>query len=97
MNADFTPGPWRLRSDGEHDLRVVQVVEFDGEPEEDGATICGIPGLELSSDDDEANARLIAAAPELFEALRMCLLNGNLDEQERKAGEAALAKARGEA
>ena len=34
---------------------------------------------------------------QLYEALRMCLLNGNLDPQEREAGEAALAKARGEA
>jgi hypothetical protein len=46
-----------------------------------------------SEDECEANARLIAAAPELYEALRMCLLNGNLEEQERDMGLAALAKA----
>jgi hypothetical protein len=61
------------------------------------------PTDERTEDETEANARLIAAAPELYEALEAVLTNnrkGVVGEAARKAwlkAGAALAKARGEA
>lgn len=88
----WTPGPWQLRSE---DLRG-------------GRYWCVIlPGCEESTDlheDDngEANSRLIAAAPELYEALAVML--GMLNTSENpgdvlfacKQARLALAKARGD-
>lgn len=44
---------------------------------------------------DLANARLIAAAPELLEALERLAANCTADEPALKAADAAIAKARG--
>ncbi len=66
MNAKPTPGPWRAElqivnyRSGRKDL-VVNALRADGIPQSI-ATITGI-------DDGKANARLIAAAPDLYEAL----------------------------
>ena len=64
MSAKHTPGPWRFAWGGGHAL------VFDAKG---GPTIAGVP---FNCDDDiplvEANARLIAAAPELLEALQSC-------------------------
>src|ERR1041385_7197524 len=59
----FTPGPWtvwRLAPDSDPKERLI-VTTADGEME-----ICGIV-------EDEANARLIAAAPALYEACKTML------------------------
>jgi hypothetical protein len=57
MNAKHTPAPWRVFTD-------------DNE--------CGLyhvrtPGRAVAEPEDEANARLIAAAPELLESLQAVL------------------------
>ena len=52
----FTPGPWRL-----HDMERATIVA--GRPGGEVANCCNGFG------DQDANARLIAAAPQLFEAL----------------------------
>lgn len=57
MDAKFTKGPWRVDPDknGYYD-----VIPESG----NGMAVVGCEGI-----DNEANARLIAAAPELLEAL----------------------------
>jgi hypothetical protein len=57
-----TPGPWSVEK--ERDFWNVTSVQGD---------IVGIEGLYRCDGSDEANARLIAAAPELLEALRYML------------------------
>ena len=72
-NAKHTPGPWRstkgardtvhIGPDVRNDAgRIVAFVSYDGAPVGDGA-------------EADANARLIAAAPAMLEALRIALEN----------------------
>ena len=82
-NQGFTPGPWLLSG------RTVYALNDEGFNRfsalvQDAHT----PGDEL-----EANARLMAAAPELLLALE-CLLKADHDDV-RAMARAALAKARG--
>ena len=92
--AKFTPGPWTSRGTvvfiGTHGQ-----IEEDGSPAYGGFDIVGCPR-------PEANAHLIAAAPELYEALDMLMdATGPGDAsqiltEERENIMALLAKARGE-
>lgn len=103
--AQFTPGPWKIVSYGDGDNLVIC-------EQDDTWRICfmatpgGSPGAMAKI---EANARLIAAAPELYEALALFVAEyvelvesgdaGFWDaEKESKViiARAALAKARGE-
>jgi hypothetical protein len=81
--ATFTPGPWEVYSCEEGE-RHGQVFAPDGVS--DGKTVCDLPKSKLiqpedkrknhyfvHSAEDEANARLIAAAPEMYEVLREIL------------------------
>lgn len=54
----FTPGPWRKRYDQSEDAIYVEV---------DEKSICRI---DLPEENDDDNARLIAAAPAVYEALK---------------------------
>lgn len=71
-NADFghAPGPWKAgfyKKDGVLErLAVWPETMADGEK---GPTICLLAPISNLTVTDEANARLIAAAPELLEAL----------------------------
>lgn len=56
----YTPGPWRTYRD--KNQRVSQIMSNNGR-------ICTIHPSDANG---EANARLIAAAPELLEALEIC-------------------------
>jgi len=68
MTAQHTPGPWRLTTLPEG--RWVEV--YGGHPEDDVAQAVGVP-----------NARLIAAAPELLEALeRISAIGEWLDDDQ---------------
>ncbi len=84
MSNGHTPGPWRMDHDGSNWMVVT-----DDYPEMvDVWGFNGMPAVEVV-----ANARLIAAAPELLEALECLLEMGHA-----KAGDlarAAIAKARG--
>lgn len=90
----FTPGPW------------FSVTRLSGSENHHGFKICGNDGWALAEvmpvDEDgiegKANAHLIAAAPELYEALETCLLYGAMtgDDWAIFKAETALAKARGE-
>ena len=99
--SKHTPGPWALRRDPGH---------FDSLTEITGG-ICGNTKpfrftLEVSIGGDtdihtlEANARLIAAAPDLLDALVMVLDDPNALDGRPRTYEivcAAIAKAKGEA
>lgn len=95
--SKFTPGPWRVSADG------INVGPEDAFAPFDGCGCCGSPWM--SAKDGLSDARLIAAAPDLYEALRslldsyLALVNsgdcGNWNpESEREviAARAALAK-----
>ena len=92
------PGPWELMDIGDYG-------DFDGysrvlmsEPLS-GDNPVRIAAIHTHGDDvSEANASLIAAAPDLYEALRDMCSTGGLDDGTDiiAKAEAALAKARGE-
>ena len=63
----FTPGPWE--TDAPYDF-VTQVWGRGGKVQ---VADLDIPGDSLCSEEQEANAHLIAAAPELYEALEDAL------------------------
>ncbi len=89
----FTPGPW-VHEGRPPNLRVV----FAGETPGSRPAPCV-----LMDGDQEANAHLIAAAPDLYEALATLLTTLRVTDengltqfiQSVSAGHAALAKARG--
>jgi len=93
----YTRGPWNMREryieilDSTVTLDVFAVTANRAED-----TICEIPMGDDST--AEANARLIAASPELLEACRHMImewrLHGSLTDSAR-VGEAAIAKAEG--
>lgn len=83
MSAAFTPGPWKVDA---HNNVMAQ------------GGLVAFPGI-AARFDQEANARLIASAPDLLEALQRLL---NLDADEyltaqgvRNLARAAVAKATG--
>lgn len=90
----FTPGPWVVYRDMPTDV----VVSKSGE--------CSLATLDCGCGDrntQRANAHLIAAAPELYEALDACLglilnqeMQDGFESQQGHMARAALAKARGE-
>jgi hypothetical protein len=97
--SKHTPGPWRaqLHEDFEGQWGVVSTCEIEWLIAEAAPHIDGDP--------DEANARLIAAAPELLEALqalrRICADTPAVERNPRfvtanSAALAAIAKAKGE-
>jgi hypothetical protein len=65
MSAKHTPGPWWHDDDKEVGCIVICAPDGDGVPWQI-ASMCDIG----PSGDEEANARLIAAAPELLAALK---------------------------
>ena|SRR5690242_12179092 len=63
QTAKHTPGPWHHKHD-DYAKNVINV-EADGH-----IPICRLTGIASARNDGEANARLIAAAPELLAALK---------------------------
>ena len=90
-----TPGPWEVEnSKDEHN--GVEFPQGYNIVSEDGQYIVGDAGI-LEGEIDEANARLIAAAPELLEALRFVLTaHGEQLHDAFAMANAAIAKATGE-
>ncbi len=105
----WTPGPWKWETDGEGVARLRQVgrmgtcPDFDGlDPIVDDGSAGGEYGQTIEP--NTPNARLIAAAPELYEALEEFerVAESVLDPERAKLdgplikARAVLAKARGE-
>ena len=105
MTVKHTPGPWRVDDDSsDFDIYVV------GRPVW-GAKRYGVPGewdvctieiLDERPDETMANARLMAAAPELLEAAKSMVARWPTDQQndgplydEAQALRSAIAKAEG--
>lgn len=82
MSGEHTPGPWFVTRKG---LMIERGVEARGEPGPDGEARW-VPVCTMEKDWDaqtvDANARLIAAAPEMLEVLEELLW---LREQEFKS------------
>lgn len=77
MNNQFTPGPWTVSGQSIVAGNVcIATIEDDG-------------GYEAPSEQRESNARLIAAAPELFEACRELLAHGSFKANGAEAEAAA--------
>jgi len=62
--SKFTPGPWHTEPEPATCDRVTS-----GEQ-----TVCWCDSVHFSDQENDANARLIAKAPEMYEALRECVI-----------------------
>lgn len=70
-NAKHTPGPWEytpytdhIRADHSRHWTIAAMVEMQG---------CADPSRDIVAEEKIANARLIAAAPELLESAKMAV------------------------
>ena len=104
MTTQHTPGPWigAGPSFGDTFPRYTTSIMTDWEHEDEGhIDICELP-FHHHDDENEANARLIAAAPDLLEALKEMLDNHEdactgYGEGAAEKARAAIAKATGAA
>ena len=99
--TEFTKGPWRVREDVRVDHGIEYIAGLD--IISDDYEIVACEGIASNSDINIANAHLIAAAPELYEALEK-IVTAAIDYDDANSlcslGESLmpiLAKARGEA
>lgn len=97
MSAAHTPGPWVVE-DLPADPYIVYAGGIHGNGER--RQVCVTANGFFGCDESIANARLISAAPELLEALRLCLhavcLAGWEGDLSAEKARAAIAKATGE-
>ena len=93
-----TPGPWSIYETAGNGGNIPARMEVVApESEREKRLIANIYGFKLP--EGRANARLIAAAPELYKALEDLLgflVHGKKDRQSILRATAALAKARGD-
>ena len=88
MTGQHTPGPWRSRELGSEGARIMPDY---GDVRERGKTIADVRGRDTLT--DFANARLIAAAPELLEACKGMIEWARRAKQANPGMEIARAKA----
>lgn len=94
-HTQHTPGPWTVEIDRWHYDTASTVVAGAERPTFPfRELLVQVGGTDLGR--QEANTRLIAAAPELYEACELMMTEGCLDEAIRKAV-SVLAKVRGSA
>lgn len=91
METKHTPGPWKVSSYGTPHLKVFA---------NDGAHVASVNYGDVDMNTQAANARLIAAAPELLEALSAMVhaytsTDGNAQCAALAKAEAAFRKAQG--
>lgn len=105
----FTPGPWNVWiGSGDWGMPITHTVYVGSDPYNNVGEICSIYSVQpycagASKKDKQrhlegrANAHLIAAAPDLYEALdNLENDDGSIPDHAWKLVQAALAKARGE-
>lgn len=91
MTPEHTPGPWTVRPEiGRAHQRYI------GNRAPDALLVAEVIDT-LDDGQCDANARLIAAAPDLLEALEYCLQHGSLPLSVRYVITTAIAKATGRA
>lgn len=74
MEAKWTPGPWSIESETSHNGEFAIIAPDGTHPDPwNIAQTYGSVGHGEAEDEALANARLIAAAPDLAEALRLLL------------------------
>lgn len=88
-----TPGPWRV-SEKRGDL--IDIRHENNEPGAMSLNLAQVVARQSWLKEAEANARLIAAAPELLEALQIICFFEDISSTQREIAEAAIAKATGE-
>lgn len=72
--TDYTPGPWRITEHAMgHPLIVADYPPAHALPRATGDVVLASPGPHDNPELREANARLIAAAPDLLAALELAL------------------------
>lgn len=101
MNAQHTPGPWAYSRHDQFGGWRFYVAQADGAPYtphySDVATLIAETVSDERRSIQEANARLIAAAPELLEALQFVMTaHGEQLDMAFQQAQAAIAKAIGE-
>jgi len=68
--VSHTPGPWKIRYGSGIDMKIMsehgKICEFRGYSH-------SVELMDENEEEERANAKLVAAAPELLEALKMCL------------------------
>ena len=69
MSAKHTPGPWTAQNDGRD---IINIQHSNNDPGAISMTLAKVTARMTWRSQAEANARLIAAAPELLEALKAC-------------------------
>jgi hypothetical protein len=93
VKAKHTPGPWRI-TEGHRD-RIIRAIDSDG----DDTVIAEVHWWAMAGAAESiANARLIAAAPELLEACKFAFAAMNSEDGRKRAEQAliaAIAKAEG--
>jgi len=104
--SKHTAGPWFIGVSSDDD-QIHCIDAFDISRGRGNLEVCKVWGTvndTEESDQSKANARLIAAAPELLEALEVVLNAGRgtsrriiLDAEDEALARAAIARARGEA
>lgn len=100
--SKHTPGPWKMLDD--HPSHACLHIRREGDKQTWGI-YCGpeVASVYTSNDNADADARLIAAAPDLLEALTNLLVAEKLDDGDpilgsaRSAAAIAIAKATGAA
>lgn len=96
-----TPGPWHIHEDGMKFSREIYPVNYGGKENTERcvliARVSGWKGGFNTAKEAEANARLIAAAPELLEALQAVVRIADRKTVEFDKARAAIAKATGAA
>jgi hypothetical protein len=70
-----TPGPWKLLTEGEDNDFTTRTIIIDGPPR-NLSEVCIVTTGSFTDETEEANAKLIAAAPDLLAALHAVRRHG---------------------
>lgn len=92
MGTKHTPGPWQVGAGG--NAHANRVWTADMRPI---VNLCSMStGIAMYDPEAQANARLIAAAPELLEVVRELIEAGHEDAALMRRAELSIAKATGD-